>query len=133
MKRILAPVLLPLLLCASFSFAADETDNLSFSQLMKQFSEEYTAGLEMPVPPAPEYREGEQQDDRYWVSVQASDKRARTKLLEAGMDIVEINKTSVNGVVPSALLGTLSQKGYKVVKKQHFREEGFSRGGRGLP
>lgn len=113
MTRKIAPALLPVLLCFSGSFAADKTDALSFDQLMKNFSEEYTAGLRTPSLPAPEYRAGTQ-DDRYWITVQAADRLVRTRLLETGVDIVEINGGLVSGVAPKDVMPVLSQKGYKV-------------------
>ncbi|MBU2572889.1 MAG: zinc carboxypeptidase [Elusimicrobia bacterium] len=124
--------LLVALFCSHFSFAADvakpvlsevegqpgKSDNLSFNQLLKQFSAEYTAGLQMPEPPMPADSEGAGvQDDRYWITVQAADRYVRTRLLEAGVDIVEIRKNDLSGIAPKDSLALLAQKGYTIEKK----------------
>ncbi|MBI4803103.1 MAG: hypothetical protein HY796_11320, partial [Elusimicrobia bacterium] len=118
MKKKFTLVLLPALFFLSFSFAANEpADNLSFNQLLKQFSEEYTAGLQMPEPPPATERATALQDDRYWITVQASDKYVRTRLLELGVDIVEVRKNNISGIAPKDALARLSQKGYTIEKK----------------
>ncbi|MBU2573069.1 MAG: zinc carboxypeptidase [Elusimicrobia bacterium] len=124
MTKKIALSLLFALFCSHFSFAAEEAaqpgknDNVSFNQLLKQLTEEYTAGLQMPEPARPADAEAAGvQDNRYWITVQASDRYVRTRLLEAGVDIVEVHKNKISGIAPKDVLAGLSQKGYTIEKK----------------
>jgi carboxypeptidase T len=55
-----------------------------------------------------------QGDDRYWVTVLAADKYERTRLLEAGMDIVEISGGRTSGFARQPALDLISAKGFIV-------------------
>ena len=55
-----------------------------------------------------------QGDDRYWATVQAADKYERTELLEAGMDIVEVNGGTTSGFARKAELDLIAEKGFVV-------------------
>ncbi|OGR45810.1 MAG: hypothetical protein A2021_01800 [Elusimicrobia bacterium GWF2_52_66] len=57
-------------------------------------------------------------DDRFWVTVLAADKYARTALLELGLDIAEIKDKTVSGFVHKPELAALSEKGYVIQSKQ---------------
>ena len=108
-------------LCAlTPAFAADTSEttraaaDLSFDHIFSQLKADYSKGLEAPAPAAPEDVQAAQ-DDRYWVTVYASDSHARTRLLEAGLDIVEIQKDRVSGVIHKESLPRLSQKSVLMV------------------
>jgi len=53
-------------------------------------------------------------DDRYWVTVAAADRYARTRLLEAGMDIVEIRGNRTSGFVHKAGIDLLESGGFVI-------------------
>ncbi|OGS48292.1 MAG: hypothetical protein A3J79_08190 [Elusimicrobia bacterium RIFOXYB2_FULL_62_6] len=114
-------------LCACNAGAAESRTaadgNASFSQLLEQQGADARALSGLPTP-AGEIAALEElkDDDRYWVTVLAADKGARTKLLELGMDIMEVRADRVSGFVPKALLGALQEKGYKVTGKQTIYE-----------
>lgn len=50
------------------------------------------------------------EDQRYWVTVDAADKYERTRLLEAGLDIVEIEATKVSGFAHANMLTAFKQR-----------------------
>jgi carboxypeptidase T len=88
---------------------------LSFDYLLNTLSVEYAKGLEAPVPPPDDYMQmGD--DDRLWVTLSASNSRERTRLLEAGMDIVEIGKDKVSGTIPQALLPNFQTKSSRMLE-----------------
>jgi carboxypeptidase T len=71
-----------------------------------------------------------QEDDRYWIIVQAYDKYARTKLLETGMDIVEIHGEKAYGFARRTEMDSILKAGFIIEKsvtiyeyaKQHFKD-----------
>jgi len=92
--------------------AADNA-GVSYEQLLR----------EITTPPAsasaPEAKAAfvEQAEGRYWVTIQTSDKRERTALLEAGFDIVEVERDRVSGIAGPELAGLLSSKSITVLGK----------------
>jgi len=118
-KTAFAAALLLTALCSMNSFAAGRAakpgDTLSFSQLAGQLPSVHTLDLnlltaDMDISAA----DALQGDDRYWVTVQASDKYKRTELLEAGMDIVEISGGRVSGFARKDALDLIAEKGFIV-------------------
>lgn len=106
MKKTFLSLLLPVLVSAASAGP--------FEQLRRD--------LELPNPPAPAasadaftHLAG---DDRYWVTVSADDKYDRTALLEAGLDIVEIEKNYVSGFIGKAAMEQLAAKGFIVRSRQ---------------
>ncbi|MCX5791393.1 MAG: M14 family metallopeptidase [Elusimicrobia bacterium] len=102
-------LLLSLTLLAGFALALKAGDTgTSFEQLLSRIA---PAGAPVAAP-APATAKAVlpalQPDGYYWVTVQAADKYARTRLLEAGMDIVEIHKDKVSGFAHANTLKLLS-------------------------
>jgi len=93
--------------------AAADNANVSYEQLLR----------EITAPPAsasaPEAKAAfvEQAEGRYWVTIKTSDKRERTALLEAGFDIVEVERDRVSGIAGPELEGLLSSKSVTVLGK----------------
>jgi len=109
------------------AFSADTAENaraagdLSFDGILNQLKNEYTKGLEMPAAPAPA-EDQTSQDDRSWITVSAANSADRTRLLEAGMDILEIQKDRVSGTVRNGLLDAFSAKGLSLVSRMPLSE-----------
>ena len=99
--------------CAAAAFAAKPEDNPSLTRLLEQPAAGQALDLNLPKP-ALDMAAAEtlQSDDRYWITVKASDKYARTALLEAGMDIVEIKGDKTLGFARRAALDLLAEKGF---------------------
>jgi carboxypeptidase T len=106
MTKLLCSLLFPLLVCAVSAGP--------FDQLRR--------GHDLLNPPEPVISEDAAThlagDDRYWVTVSADDKYDRTALLEAGMDIVEIEKNYVSGFIAVADMEALAAKGFIVKSRQ---------------
>ncbi len=86
--------------------------------------EQLRAGLDLPAAPEPapgalDYLQG---DDRYWVTVAAEDKYDRTALAEAGLDIVEIQKSRATGLIRKSAMDALAAKGFIVKSRQTIQE-----------
>ncbi len=95
--------------------------DLSFDHILNQLTDEYSKGLQMPPAPVPaEARTS--QDDRFWVTVYAANSAERTKLLEAGMDIVEITGNKVSGTMRGELMPALAAKGLLLASKMPLSE-----------
>lgn len=75
--------------------------NVSFDQLLNQLASHEG---EIPFAPEPSAPRAGTAADRYWVSVAAADKFARTRLLEAGLDITEIGRDRVYGFAERSAL-----------------------------
>ena len=120
MQKLALSLVLTVLFSLAPAFAADSAEkarassDLSFDHILNQLTADYAKGLEMPAPPAAPGDLQAAQDDRYWVTVYAADSPARTRLLEAGLDIVEIQKDRVFGVIHKDSLPLLSRKGLMV-------------------
>ena len=94
------------------------SQNISFNQLLGQLIKSSIENIVIPAPmPDKDAQAATSADDRYWATVFASDKYERTKLLEAGMDIVEVRKNKVSGFVDKKTLAVLSEKGFVVESK----------------
>ncbi len=96
-------------------------DSSSFDQLLKQITVEASAAPEpafniekLEVLPA---------EGRFWVTVKAADKYERTRLLEAGLDIVEIKGDLVSGFSGQRTMDALSSKAFTLVSKMTVAEK----------
>ncbi len=93
--------------------------SFSFKQLLKSISEPGIKDIKFSLPEPSKANENFvlRGDDRYWITVMASDKHERTKLLEAGLDILEVEKNKVSGIAHKGTLDTLAEKGYIIESK----------------
>ena len=130
MKRISLALILSAL-CAAAAFAAKSGDTPAFMRLLEQPSAGQIRDLRLPEPELDITAiSALQSDDRYWVTVQARDKYARTALVEAGMDIVEIIGGKTLGFARKAALDLLAKKGFIIetrvtiyeYAKQHLKD-----------
>ncbi len=100
MKKLLAIALLAS--AAVSAYAGDPApQTVSYDQLLGQLASHEG---EIPFAPEPSAPRAGAAADRYWVSVAAADKRARTRLLEAGLDIAEIGRDRVSGFAERSAL-----------------------------
>lgn len=90
--------------------------DLSFDHILNRLTADYAKGLESPAPAAAPAGVQSALGDRYWVTIYAADSPSRTRLLEAGVDIVEIHKDRIYGVVHKDSLPVLSRKGIVVAE-----------------
>ena len=98
-------------------------ESISFEQLLKQLSEDLVKSVKFPEPSLEKETEAAfQADDRYWVTILAADKYERTKLLELGMDIVEVKKDKVSGIVHQDTLNILAEENYVIEGKMTLAE-----------
>jgi len=88
--------------------------------------EQLRSGLELPSAPSPALKPGAAEylsgDSRYWVSVAADDKYDRTALLGAGLDIIEVEKYSVSGLIDEKAMDLLAAKGFIVRSRLAIQE-----------
>ena len=125
-------LILALALLCSFStgLRAEEGQDLnkiSFDQLLNHISAAPSADLQVPEP-ALDKTPARNADGRYWVTVKAADSRARTRLLEAGMDIVEVDGENSSGFAGQHTLDILSSKSFTMVKRMTLSEYAASKG-----
>jgi len=127
MKKLLFAVTATILVSSAAAFAVGGDENsrasgdLSFDNVLNKLADEYSQGLKIPAAPVPQdVKPGS--DDRFWVTVRAADNRGRTRLLEAGMDIIEIKGDKVSGIIPKSLLPGLETKSFRMVTKIPFSE-----------
>ena len=138
MKRLLLSLALANLLpYTAFAGETPVAPNISFDQLLSHLTAAPAETAVIPEPSAERAAYSPEEAGRYWVTVEAADKRARTRLLEAGLDIVEINKDSVSGVAGAYTLGR-RQFGHGVGAgdagaARVLGHQGFPRGRRRLP
>ncbi|MCM2267455.1 MAG: M14 family metallopeptidase [Elusimicrobiales bacterium] len=111
-----------LLLCAALlstsvavNAESSRPENISFNQLLAEITA--PEALQVPEPSLDKTILAESLDNRYWVTVRAQDKYVRTRLLEAGLDIVEINKDTVSGFAGPYTMGLLSAKAFTVLSR----------------
>lgn len=99
-------------------FASDslERSSVSFDQLLRSISSAYEA------PPAPVIEERSsaaaralENDPRLWISVAASTKEERTRLLEMGLSIEDISARSVSGIIHRDSLPAFQTKSFNVL------------------
>ncbi len=85
------------------------------------------SGAELPAAPEPALESRTsldylQSDTRYWITAPAWDKYDRTALLGAGLDIIEIGKYTVSGLIEKQELDQLAAKGFIVRSRQTMQE-----------
>ncbi len=120
MKKLLISIALFGVLCARAVSAPLSPENISFNQLLKDITAPAAARA-----PEPEERSAilsAPSDGRYWVTVKAADKYARTRLLEAGMDIVEIKGDNVSGFAGPHTMELLQSGGFVVLSRVPLSE-----------
>ena len=95
--------------------------SFSFKQLLKSISEPDLKNLNFSFPEAKaEDNFVLRGDERYFITVLASTKEERTKLMELGLDIQEVEGNKVSGIAHAKTVTLLSQKGYVIVEKITF-------------
>ncbi|HCE98838.1 MAG: hypothetical protein A2021_02055 [Elusimicrobia bacterium GWF2_52_66] len=96
-----------------------KADSVTFNQLLGELAAYPVEGIVAPPVPMPDKttQSAGKAAERYWITVFASDNHERTKLLEAGMDIVEIKSGKVSGFASKRTLDALSEKGFVVESK----------------
>ena len=93
-------------------------ETVSFNQLLAELAAYPLKSVTVPEPmPDKNAQSASGDDERYWITVFASDNHERTRLLEAGMDIVEIKSDRVSGFARKKTLDALSEKGFVVESK----------------
>ncbi|HBA60136.1 MAG TPA: carboxypeptidase [Elusimicrobia bacterium] len=125
MKKLILSAAFALLLSgAAFAAdtAADKPAGISFSQLLAQLKGEIPRPPSAGDPVSVLVAEDLKGDSRYWVTVAADNKHARTALLEAGLDIVEVADKSVSGFITAADLDKLPGSGFVVTSRQTIYE-----------
>ncbi len=95
-------------------------ENISYNQLLKDISSPQPARV--PEPTAEKTSLKAAADGRYWVTVRAADKYVRTRLLEAGMDIVEINGDKTSGFAGPHTMELLSSKAFILESKMPIEQ-----------
>lgn len=125
-------LILALALLCSFSAGASAEENqgspnISFDQLLKHISAAPSAPLPAPEPSF-DKKSAQSADGRYWVTVKAADRYSRTRLLEAGMDIVEIEGENSSGFAGQHTMDILSSKSFTVLGKMTLAEYAAARG-----
>lgn len=125
-------LILALALLCSFSAGsvAEETrspQSVSFDQLLEYISAPPAERVQAPAP-ALEKNSAQAADGRYWVTVKAADRRARTRLLEAGLDILEIDGDNSSGFAGQQTMDILSSKSFTVVNKMTLAEYAAAQG-----
>lgn len=111
-------LLLSIAVLAATAFPLSAEGNVSYDQLLGQVT---SFESELPVMPLPDQSRAEYAaavEGRYWVTVQAADKHARTRLLEAGFDIAEIGRDTVSGFAGPELISQLAAKAFVIRGKQ---------------
>ncbi|MCK5583223.1 MAG: hypothetical protein KAI33_05510, partial [Elusimicrobiales bacterium] len=95
--------------------------SFSFKQLLKSISEPDLKNLNFSFPEAKaEENFVLRGDERYFITVLASTKEERTRLMELGLDIQEVEGNKVSGIAHAKTVTLLSQKGYVIVEKITF-------------
>ena len=116
-KLLISFALLNLLAYAASAGETSSSGNISFDQLLSHITSAPAETAPMPEPAAEKAAFAAATEGRYWITVKAADSHARTRLLEAGFDIVEINKDSVSGIAGPELLAALSSKSFMVLSR----------------
>jgi len=97
------------LLCGVFlAVQAGDTGNIdtSYEQMLRHITPDATGVHHL----AGETSTAPQDDQRFWVTVDAANKYERTRLLEDGLDIVEIEATKVSGFAHANMLADFKQR-----------------------
>jgi carboxypeptidase T len=103
------------------AFAEGDKDpgaSLSFRQLLSRVAVS-NSSLALPEPAAIVVKDdlGLLADDRSWITVSAADKFQRTRLLELGLDIVEVDRGSVRGFARESAMREITDKGFRIDDK----------------
>lgn len=116
-------ILFTLISCALVSpaFAAGDIrpeNSLSFRQLLSRVAVS-NSSLALPEPEAIVIKDDLAllADGRSWLTVGAKDKYQRTRLLELGLDIVEVDKDSVRGFAREDAARAIAAKGFRIEDK----------------
>ena len=123
-------LLLSLALLGTLAFSAAAAENSSFDQLLKDITVAEPFQFPEPALEKVALNAGE---GRYWGTVKAADRDARTRLLEAGLDIVEIGKDSVSGFAGPYTMGVLSSKAFVVESRKTMGEYFAAAAGKDFP
>lgn len=123
-------ILIPIAFLAVLTPSVNAKENISFDQLLKEITA--VEPLQVPEPAHGKAAPAAASDGNYWVTVKAADKYARTRLLEAGLDIVEIGKDSVSGFAGPYTMGLLSSRAF-VVESRLTMSEYAAQQGRDFP
>jgi len=102
----------------AFAAGTPEKPSLSFDQLLRSMSSAYEA------PPAPVIEEtvsaavkALDADPRLWITVAASTKEERTRLLEMGLSIEEVTPTAVSGIIHRDSMPAFETKSVSVISR----------------
>lgn len=98
--------------------------SFSFKQLLKSISDPDIKDIKFSLPELPKSNENFvlNGDERYFITVLASTREERTKLMELGLDIQEIYDTKVSGIAHAKTVTLLSEKGYVILSKMALSE-----------
>jgi len=96
---------------------ASAPENISFNQLLNQITAIPSGTAAVSGPSAGKAALAARDEGLFWITVKAADKYARTRLLEAGFDIIEINGGSVSGIASPELIELLSSKSFVIVNR----------------
>ncbi|HNT98834.1 MAG TPA: hypothetical protein PKK31_11265, partial [Elusimicrobiales bacterium] len=119
MKKTLFLLLSCALVSPVFAEGGKNPENgLSFRQLLSRVAVS-NSSLALPEPEAAVVKDDLSllADDRSWLTVAASDKYQRTRLLELGLDIVEIEKGVVRGFARESAVREISAGGFRIDDK----------------
>ncbi len=112
-------LLLFLTLLSALTLSVKAAENASFNQLLREIT---TEPAPVPGPSIGKSALPAADEGRYWVTVKAAGKTERTKLLEAGLDIVEVKDGRVSGFAGPYTMGLLSSKAFVVENRQTMGE-----------
>ncbi|OIO03423.1 MAG: hypothetical protein AUJ51_04120 [Elusimicrobia bacterium CG1_02_56_21] len=118
-KLLISAALINFIALNTFAGGTESPANISFDQLLSHIS---AAPVAVPEPASDKVSTPAGADGRYWITVKAADKQTRTRLLEAGLDIVEIDKDSVSGFAGAYTMDLLSSKAYAVTSRLTLAE-----------
>ncbi len=111
------------LLVSLFAFSAfaqkseELQKNLAFDQILGELVSRYE-NPNIPEPKMDGSIDPLKTDDRMYITVKASDKKERTRLLELGLDIMDIKKDSVSGLISKIELSALENKEFSIIGKK---------------
>ncbi len=106
------------LAASSFAGGPPEKNPASFDQLLKAISSAYDAPPQPSADEAlPAIEKALEGDPRFWMTVSASTKEERTRLLQLGLSIEEVGETSVSGIVHRDSLPAFEAKDLAVISR----------------
>ncbi len=115
MKKILIVCAVIFNLSVFYLYSQDKKD-LSFDKLVEELKQRIEK-VEIPAPEKKVYN-----DPRYYIKISAKDKYERTKLLEYGVDIFDIEDDRVSGFIHKDLLSNINEKKFVIYEKKSFDE-----------